>query len=185
MAKVKIGPSTHLYPKPAVLVGALVDGRANFMTASWCGIACEKPPAMSLALRKIRHTLKGINQQGTFSINLPSVALAPQVDYCGIHSGKDTDKSAVFQVFYGLLQTAPLVQECPLNFECRLLHSLDLGSHMLVVGQIMETHVDQGCLADGKPDVEKIDPLTYASGTSQYHRLGEAVGQAYGIGKLL
>lgn len=185
MAKVKIGPSTHLFPKPAIVVGALVDGRPNFMTVSWCGIASEKPPAITVALRKIRHTLRGVNQQGVFSVNLPSVAQAAQVDYCGLHSGRDRDKSGVFKVFYGTLKTAPLAQECPLNFECRVLHTLDLGSHMLVVGEILETHVNQDCLTGGKPDVSKIDPLSYASGTSQYHRLGEVVGKAYSVGKNL
>jgi len=86
MEKIKLGPQTLLYPMPAVLVGANVDLKANFMTAAWCGIAASSPPAISVALQKVRHTLKGIHEQGTFSINVPSTSLARKVDYCGIYS---------------------------------------------------------------------------------------------------
>ncbi|MBW1804568.1 MAG: flavin reductase family protein, partial [Deltaproteobacteria bacterium] len=165
MEKVKIGPSTHLHPKPAVLVGALVDEKPNFMTVSWCGIASQEPPAISVAIRKIRHTLKGIREHGVFSVNVPGVDLARKVDFCGIYSGKEKDKSELFGVFYGESKTAPLVEECPVNFECRVMHTLDLGSHFLVVGEILETYVFKDCLAGKSPDVEKIDPLIYASGT--------------------
>jgi flavin reductase (DIM6/NTAB) family NADH-FMN oxidoreductase RutF len=185
MAKVTIGPSTHLFPKPAVLIGAMVEGKANFMTVSWCGIASQSPPHISVAIRNIRHTLKGIEEHGAFSANVPSVALAAQVDYCGIYSGKEVDKSQVFEVFFGGLDTAPLAAECPLNFECKVVDSLDLGSHKLVVGEIVQTHIDEACLTSGKPDVIKLDPLGYASGTMNYHGVGPVVGKAYSIGKQL
>jgi len=97
LEKVKIGPSTHLHPKPAVLVGALVDEKTNFMTVSWCGIASQQPPAISVAIRKIRHTLKGIRQHGVFSVNVPGVDLARKVDFCGIYSGKEEDKSKIWR----------------------------------------------------------------------------------------
>ena len=181
--KVKFGPEPLLYPMPAVLVGAKVDEKPNFMTAAWCGIAAFKPPALSVALQKIRHTLKGINEQGTFSINVPSSALAQRVDYCGIYSGRKRDKSSLFQVFYGALKTAPLIGECPINIECKMLHSLDLGSHMLVVGEISETYVSKDCLTDEKPDPMKIDPLVYTTGVMEYQRLGEVIGKAFHLGK--
>ena len=120
MDKQKLGPQTLLFPMPAVLVGALVDGKPNFMTAAWCGIAASNPPAISVGLQKIRHTLKGVKAHGTFSINVPCTSLAAKVDYCGIYSGKKRDKSKIFEIFYGVLETAPLVQECPVNLECRL-----------------------------------------------------------------
>ncbi|MBU0989910.1 MAG: flavin reductase family protein, partial [Proteobacteria bacterium] len=129
MEKIKLGPQTLLYPMPAVLVGANVDQKANFMTAAWCGIAASSPPAISVALQKVRHTLRGINEQGTFSINVPSTGLARKVDYCGIYSGKETDKSGVFEVDDGVLKSTPLVHDCSVNLECRVVHSLELGSH--------------------------------------------------------
>ena len=183
MEKVQLGPQTLLYPMPAVLVGATVGEKPNFMTAAWCGIAASKPPAISVALQKVRHTLKGIKEQGTFSINVPSATLAKQVDYCGIYSGKKRDKSELFNVFFGVLETAPLIQECPVNLECQVIHTLDLKSHELVIGEIIESHVTKDCVTGGKPDPAKIDPLIYTPEVMQYQRLGEIVGKAFHMGK--
>jgi flavin reductase (DIM6/NTAB) family NADH-FMN oxidoreductase RutF len=60
---------------------------------------------------------------------------------------------------------------------------IDLQSHVLFVGEIMESYVNSDCLSDGKPDAAKIDPLIYCTGTTQHHRLGEAVGKAFSMGK--
>ena len=89
--KKAIGPQTLLYPMPAVLVGAQVNGKANFMTAAWCGIAASKPPAISVALQPARFTLKGISANSTLSINVPSADLVEKVVYCGIYSGHKID----------------------------------------------------------------------------------------------
>jgi flavin reductase (DIM6/NTAB) family NADH-FMN oxidoreductase RutF len=183
MKKAKLGPETLLYPMPAVLVGALVNDKPNFMTAAWCGIAASTPPAISVALRPARYTLDGIRATGAFSINVPSVDLVQKVDYCGIYSGHKQDKSHVFEVHYGDLQTAPLIQECPLNLECEVIHELDLNSHVLLIGKILQTYVMEDCLSDGKPDALKINPLIYSTGTQQYHQLGKAVAKAFSIGK--
>lgn len=183
MKKVKLGPQTLLYPMPAVLVGAQVKGKPNFMTAAWCGIAASTPPAISVAVRPLRYTLTGITANNTFSINVPSADLVEKVDYCGIYSGHKVDKSQIFQIEYGKLKTAPLIQECPINLECRVIHALDLGSHTLFVGEIVETYVKQDCLTDDKADPAKIDPILYSTVARQYQRLGAVVGRAWEIGK--
>jgi len=184
MEKIKFGPQTLLYPMPAVLVGANINEKPNFMTAAWCAIAAQKPPAVSVAIRKERYTLEGVRENGTFSINVPSCNMVKKTDYCGVYSGKKNDKSQIFKTFYGALTTAPLIQECPLNLECTVIHYLDVGSHTLVVGEIIETYISEDCLTDGKADPRKIDPLIYAPGTMKYHRLGEEIGSAFKIGKV-
>ncbi len=183
MKKTRLGPEALLFPTPSVLVGAMVDGRANFMTAAWCGIASSKPPAVSVAIRGERHTLKGILAHGEFSVNVPSADMVAQVDFCGIYSGRKVDKSGVFDLFSGDLKHAPLVVACPVNLECRLRHTLDLGAHILVVGEVVQTHVKTSCLIDGKAEASIIDPLVYSPGTGNYQRLGEVVGKAFSIGK--
>ena len=102
MKKVKLGRKASLYPG-AALVGANVDGKPNFMTISHCGLAAYKPPALVVPLNKFRHTLKGIKQNATFSVNMPSCDMVKNTDYCGIYSGKKRDKSEIFTVFYGQL----------------------------------------------------------------------------------
>jgi len=182
--KKKLGPTTLLFPMPAVLVGTVVEGRVNFMTAAWGGIANEKPAAISVAIRRTRLTLEGIRENGTFSINLPSVEQVKEVDFCGIYSGRKEDKSGLFEVFYGDLERAPLIRKCPLNLECAVLNTLELGTHLLVIGEIVQTHAADSVLRDGAPDPEKINPLIYCTGHPQgYYALGPRVAEAFQVGR--
>jgi len=183
MVKTKIGPKTVLYPMPAVLVGTLIDNKPNFMTAAWSGIACSSPPSISVAIQPPRYTYKGIEENKAFSINIPSADMVKEVDFCGIYSGRDTDKSQLFTIFYGEIEAAPLIEECPINFECRTTHSLELGSHTLFIGQIIETHVSNDCIGKEAIDTDGVNPLIFAAPTRQYHRMGEAIAPAFSIGR--
>jgi len=183
MEKTKLGPEPLILPMPALLVGANVNGKPNFMIASWCGIAAYKPPAITIAMNKARHTLKGVKENGTFSVNVLSCDIIKKADYCGIYSGRKRDKSQIFKTFYGGLKTAPLVEECPINLECKALHFLDMKTHILIVGEIIETYITKGCLTDGKIDPEKIDPPVYIRSTMKYHRLGEVLTFAFNVGR--
>ncbi len=183
MEKTALGPQTLLFPMPVTLIGAQVESKPNYMTAAWCAIAAQKPPSVAVAIRKERYTLKGVREQGTFSVNVPSSSMAKKADYCGLYSGKNKDKSRIFTAFYGELKTAPLIEECPVNLECKAIHYLDLGSHTLVVGEIIQTYVSGDCLTDRKVDPGKIDPLIFITVARKYHRLGDEIATAFAIGK--
>ena len=185
MSKVTMGPTTLIYPMPALLIGADVDGKPNFLTVAWAGIADGEPPMISVAIRHIRYTIKGILQNNVFSVNVPSVDLVKETDYCGCVSGDKVDKvdACQFKIFYGKMNGAPLIEQCPVNMECKVVHMLDLGSHALVVGRIEETYISEGCLSNGKPDVEKIKPLVYVGEPErQYQAMGDVVGKAFSVG---
>jgi len=186
MGKVALGPQTLIYPMPAMLVGANVNGTPNFMAVAWGGIACSDPPMISVAIRHARHTLKGIKQNQVFSVNIPSVEQVKETDYCGMVSGSKADKvrACRFEVFYGKLANAPLIMQCPVNLECKVVQVLNLGSHSLVIGRVEETYVSEDCLREGRPDVDKIKPLTYVtSPAARYQGLGEVVGKAWSVGR--
>jgi len=186
MAKVQMGPGTLVYPMPVFLVGANVGGKPNFMTVAWGGIVNGSPPMVSIAVRPTRHTCKGIRENMTFSVNIPSVDLVKEADYCGMVSGARADKAVVcgFAVSYGKLETAPLIDQCPVNLECQVVHILDMGSNLLVAGRIEEAHVSEECLTDGNPDVLKIRPFTcVTSPARQYQALGDIIGNAFSLGR--
>ena len=187
MGKILMGPQTWLYPTPAVLVGAEVDGTPNFMAVAWCGIANSTPPMISIALQHHRHTNKGIKRNGAFSVNIPSVDMVRETDYCGIVSGSKANKVEVckFNIFYGKLENVPLIEQCPVNLECEVVHTLNLGSHALIIGRTVETHVTEGCLTDGKPDMTEVKPFIFTTGASQYQAFGEVIAKAFSIGREL
>jgi flavin reductase (DIM6/NTAB) family NADH-FMN oxidoreductase RutF len=185
MKKVTLGPETYVYPKPAFLIGANVKGKPNFMAAAWCGILNSEPPMIGVGIRPQRHTFKGVQENSTFSVNVPSVNQMKEMDYCGIYSGVKEDKNRIcgFTIFYGKLETAPLIEQFPVNLECSVVQELKLGSHFLFVGQIEEIHASEDTLTNGLPDVEKIKPIIYSSGADRaYHGLGERLGAAHRAG---
>jgi len=164
MKKKEFGPQPWIFPNPG------------------------DPPTLSVGVRHQRHTLKGIYQNMAFSVNVPSVDLLAETDYCGLVSGTQVDKvkKCNFKVFYGTLAIAPLIEECPVNLECEVVHLLNVGIHMLVVGKIVQTHVSEDCLTDGQPDILKIKPFVYSRGTTaRYNAVGEVIGQAFDAGKKL
>ena len=184
MKKVAMGPKVSLYPLPAVLVGANIDGKANFMTAAWCGIVNSEPPMLSVSVRPSRFTHKGIMQNMTLSINIASADQAQAVDYLGVISGAKEDKikKCKYTVFYGKLKTAPLIEQCPVNMECTVVHMLELNSHTLFVCRIDESYISEDALTEGKPDAKKINPIIFASEPRQYYGIGKAVAKAYSTG---
>ena len=185
MTKITIGPAPLIYPMPTFLVGANVNGKPNFLTVAWGGIANVEPPMLSVAIRHSRYTHQGISQNKTFSVNIPSTDMVKETDYCGLASGARVNKVANchFRVFYGKLNNAPLIEQCPINLECSVVHTLDLGSHSLFIGRIEETYIAEDCLTDGKPDVNKVKPLIYTTGQEWYHPLGEVIAKAFSVGR--
>jgi len=183
MAKKEIKNGCHLYPMPVVIVGACKGGTANFMPAAFAGIANINPPTISLGLNKLHFTCAGINENSVFSVNIPSVSMMQATDYCGLVSGHKVDKSGVFKVFYGMLEKAPMIEECPLTMECRLLHKLELGTDSLFLGEIVKTYCDDQYMSGKMPDLAKIDPLIFSMGDNSYWSIGKKLGAAWSTGK--
>jgi len=181
MDKITLGPMPYMSVMPTLLVGADVGGKPNYMTAAWATVACMAPPMVCVALNKTRYTAKGIEENRTFSLNVPSARHVVETDHCGLVSGTQEDKSMVFTSFYGKLKTAPLAEECPVNIECRLFQSVDCGSHQLYIGEVVEIHADRSCVADGKPDTVTSGPIVYAQ--SAYWHVGEQIDKAFSVGK--
>lgn len=183
MDKITLGPRPIMFPMPTVLVGALVDGKPNYMTVAWCGIAGMAPPCVAVAINHSRHTLKGIKHAKMFSVNVPSTEHVVETDYCGLVSGSKADKSEVFETFYGKLKAAPMIKECPVSLECEVFKTVDCGSHELVIGKIVEVYADKDCMSDDAPDITKVDPIIYASSSREYYHIGEFLADGFAAGK--
>lgn len=185
MKKIDIGNNVFPTPMPVVLVGTRVEGKINFMTVGWFSRVNARPPMAAVSINKAHHTPKGILETGTFSINVPGVRMVEAADYCGLTSGKNTDKSRLFEVFYGELETAPMIAACPITVECRLVQTVDLPTNHLFIGEIAGAWCDEEVMTDGKPDMKKIDPLLLTMPDNRYLSLGECVASAWSVGRNL
>lgn len=183
MAKKEIKNGCHLYPMTVVIVGANNGGRANFMTAAFCGMMNIKPPVVSLGLERRHFTTAGILESGTFSVNLPSTEMMKVTDYCGLVSGHKVDKSGLFKVFYGKLETAPMIEECPLTMECRFLQKVDFDPDGVFLGEVTAVYCDDEYMAGKLPDIAKLDPLLFSITDNSYWSIGKKLGTAWGVGK--
>ena len=189
MSKKEFGPQPWIFPNPTVLVGTVVGGKPNIAPYAWCGIAGAEPPMLGVGVRHERYTLKGIYENMAFSVNIPSVDIIAETDYCGMTSGAKTDKITTcgFKVFYGKLENAPLIEECPVNLECEVIKEFSIQHRQIFVGEVHMTYVDEEYLMeinDQKVIAEmgKLDPIIYAL-DNRYYKIGENIGTGYQEGK--
>jgi len=165
----------------------VVDGKPNFLAIAHVGIMNHgQPQYLSFGLNKAHYTNQGIHAHREFSVNIPGEDLVAQTDYVGLVSGKNTDKSQVFELFQGRLAHAPLIKGCPVCMECRLERVLDFTTHDVFVGEIVTTHVDEDALGEnGTIDIAKVRPLFFDMASAKYWRLGNEVARCWHVGKEL
>ncbi|HNW91523.1 MAG TPA: flavin reductase family protein [bacterium] len=181
MTKVAL-PGRPLGPFPTVLVGAMVDGKPNYATVGACSIVGLEP-VLSVSLKATHHTTKGIVAGGHFSVNIPSAAMVDKVDFCGIHSGAKVDKTALFTTFQDEAALAPMIRECPVNYVCRVVRTIEVTGFKLFFGEIVSMQVDAACLTDGQIDPAKVQPMVMFG--LSYLALGANVGTAFRSGRAL
>jgi flavin reductase (DIM6/NTAB) family NADH-FMN oxidoreductase RutF len=183
MDKVKLDYHGFLYPMPMVMVGADVEGKPNFMAVAWVTRTNYAPPRIGVALGKVHRTNVGIREHGEFSINVPDQGMRILTDHVGLSSGAKEDKSGLFTVVRGSLAHAPMIDECPLTMECRLVETVDQPSNEFFIGEIVGTYCAPSCLVDGKPDIELIKPFTLTMPDNRYWAVGPQIGRAWSDGK--
>lgn len=187
--KRSLGPQPLLYPEPVLLVATYDEqGQPNVMTAAWGGICNSEPVSLMIGVRPSRHTHRAVMSRKAFTVGIATEEMAAAADYVGIVSGRRQNKfmAAGYTAVRSDKVDAPYIAECPVILECALTYTLELGTHTLMVGQIMDVKADEDCLnADGVPDFNKFRPLIFDSGTRRYYGMGNFVADAFSVGKPL
>lgn len=186
--KKPLGPVERLFPMPCALIVGGTTHEADALAASWINVVSSTPPTIALGLRESRRTLELIEQTGTFTVNIPRADMAETVDYFGLASGRAEDKFAVSGLTLAPSEVivTPLITECPYNIECRVTHTVPVGSYRVLMGEIVQAHADTAILRDGTGDLidtDALDPLVYIAGVREYRRLGEKVADAFSVGR--
>ena len=187
--KIKYGKVPLIYPIPIIIAGALVNNKANFETLGDVGIMGINPPIVYISSSVNHHTNQGILEHETFSINFPTTQLLTKTDYCGIKSGKDVDKSKLFNIFFGELKTAPMIRECPVNLECKVIKEFSIQHRQVFVGDVVQSYINEDYMIENGDsqkfaDMTKLDPIIYAL-DNRYYKIGEIIGVGYQEGKNL
>lgn len=176
-----------LYPLPAVLV-SVADraGSSNLFTVAWTGTICSDPPMVSVSVRPERYSYHMIEETGEFVINLTTEAMAFATDYCGVRSGRDVDKWKEMGLtpVKGTYVQAPMVEESPVNIECRVTQKLELGTHHMFLAEVLAVHADERYMDQtGRFLLNEAKPLVYSHG--RYLGVGKEIGSfGYSVKKV-
>jgi len=181
MSKVKINePFRPVYPSPAGLIVSVDENKKpNVMTAGDVfNISLKDPCIIGIALRKATYTHGLICESKEFTVNFPTVAILDKMDLVGTISGRsglDKFKEYGLTKLQSDVVTSPIIEECPVNLECKMLSVTEVGDHDLFLGEVVMMHVDSDKLDDkGNVDIEKVDAFSFAEWA--YYSFGEKIG---------
>ena len=178
MAKQQWKPGNMLYPLPAVMVTVRdKKGEDNIITVAWAGTVCTNPPMVSISVRPERYSCHMLEESKEFVINLTTEKLCYATDYCGVRSGRDVDKFKEMKLTKTEASqvNAPMIEESPVNIECRVEKIEKLGSHYMFIARVLAVHADEACLDEkGRFDLNQAHPMVYSHG--EYYGLGKKLG---------
>jgi flavin reductase (DIM6/NTAB) family NADH-FMN oxidoreductase RutF len=174
-------------PLPVSLIGSKSGKQVNFMTCAWFTRLEIDPYLFGISIQKKHLTHKAIMENKCFSINIPGVDLIERVDAVGMVSGKEYDKSQVFDVFYGDNKNSPMVDGCIVSFECEVVNSVDLveadeehpSAHTLFIGKVKNVWVNKNAVKNGVLDYETLNPIIWTMSPNSYWTIGENKGRAF------
>lgn len=170
-------PNTLVAPVPPAMVSCGTLNTPNIITIAWTGIINSNPPMTYISVRPERYSHHLISESGEFVINLTTRKLVRAADICGVRSGRDMDKFKELSLTPIAASTvsAPLINEAPLSFECKVTEVKHLGSHDMFLAQITAVQVDETLIdKGGKLRLDRAELAAFAHG--EYFALGERLG---------
>lgn len=123
-------PTMQKLPSPGLLLGVYQpDGKANIMTIGWYTMGFSwGMPLVTVMVRPSRYTYQGMEHSGCFTVNVPTAKMNKAMAICGSKSGRDIDKFTACGLTQEKAQNvlAPCVAECPIVYECQIVHASDV-----------------------------------------------------------
>lgn len=178
MSKTNFKPENMLYPIPAVMASCGdINGISNIITIAWTGTICTNPPMLYISVRPARYSYSIIKNSGEFVINLVTEKLVYAADFCGVRSGRETDKWKACHLTKEKADTVkcPMIKESPVNIECHITEVKELGSHHMFIADVTAVHADKKYMdKNNKFNLNSSGLVTYSHGS--YFALGKQCG---------
>lgn len=185
MKKQKWKPGNMIYPLPAVMVSCGDQAKSNIITVAWTGTICTNPPMTYISIRPERYSYNLIKQKGYYVINLTTKKLLKATDFCGVRSGRDCNKFKEMQLnsIFTSETGCPMIEESPVNIECKVKEIIQLGSHHMFISDVINVYVDEQYMdKNNKFHLNDSDLITYSHGA--YFTLGQQLGTfGYSVAK--
>ncbi len=182
------GQKPWILPQPVLIIGTYnSDGTPNAMNAAWGGQWDMKEIMISMGAHA---TTENLDRCGDFTVAFATKETMVASDFVGIVSAKN-DSQKMQKTGWSVIKAdnvnAPVFTDFPMTLECRILRKIDETSDGYnLVAEIVNILVDEAYIGeDGKPDVEKMQLITYEPVRHGYFVMGERVGNAFADGKKL
>lgn len=179
MARTYWKPGTIVYPLPAVMVSCGENPEEyNIITIAWTGTINSDPPMCYISVRPGRHSYDIIKRTGEYVINLTTEKLAKATDWCGCRSGRKYNKWKEMNLTPApaKMVKAPIIEESPVNIECRVKDIVELGSHHMFISEVVSVSVDDTYMNEEQAfSFSKANPLVYSHG--HYFGIGKRIGK--------
>ncbi|NLK94176.1 MAG: flavin reductase family protein [Clostridiales bacterium] len=168
MNKIDFKGSVILNPVPVVLITTRnKEGKENVFTVAWTGTICTKPPMLSISVRPERLSYEYIKETMEFAVNLPTASMTKAVDYCGVKTGRKNNK--IKEMNFTMKKCTNInvsyIDECPITIECKVNKIIPLGTHDLILAEVLCSHINQKLLdKNGKIHFEEANLINYCHG---------------------
>lgn len=188
MAKKELKLHAVVAPTQTVIVSAYdKDGKSDACTLAFYMVSSHKPPCVTIAINATakRKTLQSIMESKAFVLGFPNTDQITEADYLGVESGYNADKlkNCGFTTTDARTVHAPVINEILLSLECELVHSVTVGSHTQLTGEVKNILADESILKEnGKIVLDKLKPIIYNEEEVSYMSVGEKVADAFKTG---
>jgi len=133
-----------LEPGPVVMVTTSRDGRPNIMTMAWHTMIDFEPPLVGCVISDRNYSFGILKATRECVISIPTVEIAEKVVGCGNTSGANLDKFKTFCLTPrpAALVGAPLIEECYVNLECRVVDTKMVVKYNLFIVEVVKAWID-------------------------------------------
>lgn len=116
----------------------------NIITAALMHVFSFNPFQIGIGISPSRYSYGLLKVADDFVVNLPSREILDQVVFCGNNSGRDVDKFEKTRLTAIPAQEgkAPLIAECPINYECQIIQTIETGDRHWFIGEVKVVHRD-------------------------------------------
>lgn len=165
------------FPMQAALVTCKdKKDNVNVLTVAWHTTISKKPPLFGISIAPSRYSHGLIEESKEFVVNFASIDLVDKVNFCGTHSGRNTDK--IKKTGLSLLDSekidTPSIKECYSHLECKLFEKKTLGDHTFFIGEVVNARHNENAFSKGMIDIKQVKPCLYRGGNT-YTTLDEVV----------
>lgn len=188
MSKKELRLHSVVAPSQTVIVSAYdEESKAQACTLAFYMVSSHIPPCVTIAINATqkRKTLKAILASNAFVLAFPSLDQVKEADYLGVETGYNADKlnKIGYTTTHAKNVHAPIINEMLLSIECEVVHTVTVGSHTQITGEVKNILADESILNDkDRILLEKLNPIIYDEEQFRYLSIGEKVADAFKTG---